>query len=221
MLAKEVKRFFVFLLTFLILSYPISLQAKAYTSSDVVISKEILLDPIRYVPHYDFGDTSVLHMNHALYSWNEATGKWLLSRDPDNVHFDIVFPNQTPVGESDPEYGDHNNYVYHNVNSNWRYKGLNVTYVQKGITYTGNYNVKYEIITESDININMYHKWANSAQPGAYDLWSVFLHESGHTIGLGDRTSPKSAVMYEDIDANTEKRELTALDLYNVDYIYG
>lgn len=40
---------------------------------------------------------------------------------------------------------------------------------------------------EADIVINRNVSWANSAQPGKYDIQSTMTHEMGHVIGLTDK----------------------------------
>jgi hypothetical protein len=50
---------------------------------------------------------------------------------------------------------------------------------------------------EADMAINTRYAWSTgcTAQPGAFDLQSVYLHENGHVAGLGHSTD-LSAVMY-------------------------
>ena len=50
---------------------------------------------------------------------------------------------------------------------------------------------------EADMAINTRYAWSTGcrAQPGAFDLQSVYLHENGHVAGLGHSTD-LSAVMY-------------------------
>ena len=50
---------------------------------------------------------------------------------------------------------------------------------------------------EADMSINTRYAWSVgcTAQPGAFDLQSVYLHENGHVAGLGHSTDV-SAVMY-------------------------
>lgn len=78
-------------------------------------------------------------------------------------------------------------------------------------------------LTESDININSYYSWANSAQSGCYDLYSVFLHETGHAAGLADLydSGDSAAVMYGYSSTNTTKRVLTSDDEAGIEDIYG
>ena len=50
---------------------------------------------------------------------------------------------------------------------------------------------------EADMAINTRYTWTTgcTAQPGAFDLESVILHENGHVAGL-DHSTDRSAVMY-------------------------
>lgn len=78
-------------------------------------------------------------------------------------------------------------------------------------------------LQQSDVNINVYYSFANSAQPKCYDLYSVFLHETGHAMGLKDlySDSDKPAVMYGYSYVNTTKRNLTTDDKNGITAIYG
>jgi hypothetical protein len=52
-------------------------------------------------------------------------------------------------------------------------------------------------VDEADMAINTRYAWSTgcTAQPGAFDLQSVYLHENGHVAGLGHSTDI-NAVMY-------------------------
>jgi hypothetical protein len=77
-------------------------------------------------------------------------------------------------------------------------------------------------VTQVDFNINTYYSWANSAQPGCYDVFSVFLHETGHPAGLDDlySSSDTSAVMYGHATTNATKRSLAQDDKNGIAAIY-
>lgn len=65
--------------------------------------------------------------------------------------------------------------------------------------------------------------FANSAQVGCYDLYSIFLHETGHAVGLADLygSSDTSKVMYGYVSRNATKRNLTADDKAGIASIYS
>ena len=61
------------------------------------------------------------------------------------------------------------------------------------------------LLTPADIAINMSFQWANSAQPGKYDVWTVFMHEAGHAVGIKDNPRWPDAVMYAIAYPNARK----------------
>ena len=74
----------------------------------------------------------------------------------------------------------------------------------------------------------MYYNWANSAQPNAFDLWTVFLHEAGHVYGLSDIDPDNAAndvyknrVMYGKVAKNTTKRYITSAEVNILQFIYS
>ena len=59
-------------------------------------------------------------------------------------------------------------------------------------------------LIESDIVFNVDHAFTNGAQRNAFDTWYVFLHETGHTLGLADTPSNiNDAIMYSGSIADT------------------
>ncbi len=110
-----------------------------------------------YYVHKDFSDTTFADMNHALYKWYQACGYNLMRRHPTERHSRSDFNSSTsrdnlnlvyrvPVGVD--EYVAANRLRSHSANG---------------------------MIFESDINFNMSKKFANSAQPGAFDSYSIFF----------------------------------------------
>lgn len=149
---------------------------------------------IKYVASYSFGSTSMSAMNEAIYKWNSVIGWSSMSRDPSLRHYDNIINSF-----------DNKNYIYKVIGAD--YLAINYSRAENGI------------LVESDINFNTLIKWANSAQPGAYDFESVFLHETGHTAGLNH--SPfQTAVMYKYLPSNTTKRYLTQDDINQINALY-
>lgn len=159
-----------------------------------------------YYVHQDFGGETMSHMNDALYLWNQATGYTLMKRDP------MYRYNKTDYGTTSAKDGVSN--VYRKNVGIGKYVAQNTTYSQ----VHGN----SVFIVESDININVAHKYANSAQPACYDTWSIFLHETGHTVGLQNcDIKSHDAVMYETARMNTiSYRYLKSADLNKLKEIY-
>lgn len=75
------------------------------------------------------------------------------------------------------------------------------------------------ILSESDVDINANYSWNNGAASGAYDVQSVFLHEMGHSVGLG-HSEYSNAVMYRYVYTNTLRRSLASDDINGVKYLY-
>lgn len=202
MLKKELKRFLVLLLVSVVYIAPFSMKVHAFTESDVCKSGAILTTfEIRYIPHGDFGNLTISHMNEALYQWNKLLPIALLGREPTKRHYDSDYRN--PIRDQ-------------------KSKVYRVPWPDDKDVIAENYiDAPQGVIKESDININMACSWANSAQIGKYDFWTVFLHEAGHTVGLGDRTSAKyPSIMYHAIAMNTEIRTPRDVDIYSVEQIY-
>lgn len=195
MFRHEIKRFCLLTLAILICLISFPPTVSAYKISDYR-----LVDEIRYIPHQDFGSLSIAHMNDALYVWNEAMGEGLLSRSPTVRHTKTDYPTQD------------------NVNRVYRVcMGQESGVLAENQPYL---NLYWQVI-ESDININMSFTWANSAQPGKMDLWTVFMHEAGHTIGLSDEgKNHPEAVMYFQIPENHERRSLSEDDIKGVRYLF-
>lgn len=177
-------------------SFP-AIPANAYVLSEYNVW---LGDTIRYIPHEDFGSLSVSHMNEALYEWNEAMDAGYLGRYPSYTHDDSDYPNR-----------DNQCKVYRLNRGQNGVLGANYVW----------HNTSTKMVLESDIYTNMSYTWANSAQPGKYDYWTFFMHEAGHSVGIGDNRDVPDAVMYYKIDPNTEKRTLRVDDRNAIKAIYG
>lgn len=152
-----------------------------------------------FTPYRGFTTMSIEHMGQAALKWNAAAGSTLLRISTSTHSVTTGYPSRDGV-----------NRVYR-IDVGRDYLAECTTW------YTG------DRVLESDININVYYAYANSAQPGCYDLYSVFLHETGHTMGLRDLydESDQLAVMYGIQNTNTMKRNLTRDDTNGIAAIYG
>jgi hypothetical protein len=190
MLSKAKKGACLFLASLVLIITICSQSAYAYWLNGYHISS-----PLYFVPHSGYGETSKQHFNDAMYIWNYWSGHDLMHRLT-TTHSSTNFPSN-----------DGNNYIYR-VNVGLGYIGLTHYYP------TGS------IMTSADINLNMFYPWANSQQPGCYDVWTVFLHEAGHAAGLG-HSLYQNAVMYPIIPINTEKRDLAQDDKLGIQACYS
>lgn len=73
-----------------------------------------------------------------------------------------------------------------------------------------------------DVHINHDKVWVDVAAGGSggFDLWSVVLHELGHSLGLGHTADP-STIMYPFLSPNTARRTLAPDDIAGINALYG
>lgn len=154
---------------------------------------------ITFVPYSGFSSTTISHFNEALWQWNKYSGQSLMRRTPTETHSTTNYPSN-----------DGNNYIYR-VNTGTG------DYVAQTTRY---YNATTKVVASADINLNMYYKWANSAQSDRFDVWTVFVHEAGHVAGLAHSTN-SSAVMYPTTKKNYLNRYPTQDDINGIQKIYG
>lgn len=183
--------FFVLILSSFFAFQGISVDA--YKTNPYKISS-----PLTFIPHNNFSSTSISHFNDALYQWNAQAGKTLMTRHSTSRHTSNSYPQSDGI-----------NRIYR--------KGVGVgTYVAQATT---RYNTTTKKVIESDINMNISHPFANGAQPDKFDVWTVFLHETGHSAGLG-HSAVASAVMYPTIKHNQLKRTLSSDDKLGINELY-
>lgn len=173
----------------------LSVSALAYETNGNKI-----YDPITFIPNSQFGTTPRSHMRAAVGKWNSAAGSAKMSVSTTTHTKTSGYPRR-----------DDNCYVY-------RINTGTSDYVAQCTSYRNLFGYLYE----ADININVYYAFANSAQVGCYDLYSIFLHETGHAMGLSDLygSSDSAKVMYGYVNTNTTKRNLTADDKAGIASIY-
>lgn len=165
-------------------------EAQAYSYNG-----NLVLNQIRFIPHVNFGQTSIAHFNEAIYQWNSNAGWALMSRDPISRHSQSIFPNH-----------DDMNGIYK------MYVGPD--YLASTQRWTmGNHTV------EADININPYYPYHNKGASGYFDTWTVFIHEAGHVAGMS-HSNYQDAVMYPTIADGVEKRYLHWDDVAGISGLY-
>lgn len=192
---KKLKKFLSLLLATVMITTLTAPSALAYEKLSHKIKSTLT-----YTPYSGFGTTSVSHMGEAVSKWNNAAGSTL-----------ITISSNTHSSTSGYPTKDGKNYIYR---------------IDVGQDYVAQCYYWWGVLgnlQQSDVNINVYYSFANSAQPKCYDLYSVFLHETGHAMGLKDlySDSDKPAVMYGYSYVNTTKRNLTTDDKNGITAIYG
>ena len=136
--------------------------------------------------------------------WNQAMDAGYLGREP-------------VIRHPDPETDYPGNGRYDGNSKVYRvHAGTNGTYVAQMTPGEG-----AGLLTSADIAINMSFQWANSAQPGKYDFWTVFMHEAGHVVGIADNDILPNSVMYGVARLNHTRRSLTDFEYTMLDAIYG
>lgn len=140
-----------------------SFSADAYATLSHRLDKD---DMLVYYVHQDFSSSTFSHTNEALYKCSVASGYNMMKRHPTTRY------SWTDLNKDSSR--DDTSFVYR--------IGVEVSGY---IAINRNRSLGSHVI-ESDINFNADKKFANSAQPDCFDIWSIFLHETGHTVGLDD-----------------------------------
>ncbi len=145
----------------------------------------------KYIPSSNFTQTTYSHMNEAMWQWNKDAG-WFgpvtittVSNSRHNNDNDSRFGFDRPLSRNNGEFC-----VYKETWSG-REDDVGVCLGQVELWPWPFENR----LSDADILINTYHRFANSAQPGCYDTWSVFLHEMGHAVGVGHPSIFTDSVM--------------------------
>lgn len=194
------KKFRKILAVFVCVALFFSVVTTAYASGYGLLN-HVIDTPIAFVPHSGFNSTSVAHMDEAIGKWNTAIGEYAMFIVYSWTHLEATgYPNKDGL-----------NYIYR--------MDVGEDYLAQCYFWWNGLTGK---LTQCDININMYYSWANGAVQNSYDLYSVFLHETGHTAGLADiyDDAYQSVVMYGYSDPNTMKRNLTSYDIAGINELY-
>lgn len=191
------KKFLIFLTVVMIISISL-VPIFAYEENGKYVTSTLT-----FVPYSGFGSTSRTHMSNAAGVWSARVSDFTLISVSSNTHSD----------EDGYYTRDYNNYIYReDVGAG--YVGVAATWQSDGV------------VSECDINLNMYYSWSNSAQSGCYDVYSIILHEFGHPLGLADLDdsdlySYDTAVMWHAAKTNSTKRTLKTDDKNGIDAIYN
>jgi len=166
---KVIRRIFPLLLVICIALSSVSI-VNAFT-----LNSRKIYTPKAFSYHMNFGSTTVSQFSAALSQWNSAANRNIMSLSG-STHANTDYPKLDDV-----------NRIYR----------LNVgnTYLGECQPWSLSTNYMFKALYEADININVYHDFANSAQANKYDVATVFIHEAGHAAGL-DHTSTINQVMY-------------------------
>ena len=188
------KRYIVNFAVLLCVSASLVISASAYVKLGFTVGSKVT-----YYPYEGFASLSRTHMSNAATVWNDAAGSTLLAVST------TTQPNRSGYYKDDGK-----NYIY-------------AEDVGAGSVAQNHYWYSYSKLTQSDINFNMYYSWANSAVNNAYDVYSVCLHEFGHTMGLGDVKTDgykSRSIMYYTVYTNSTRRTLLSEDLAGIRALY-
>lgn len=154
------KRSLSFLLVIVLTITVSSVPTGAY-----VLDSHKVLKHINLIPHSGFGTETIAHFNEACYEWNKLSNKYTLQRSATQRHNETNFYTMLP--------GPRSNRIYRVAN--------------KSDLGPGQTRLKINSIKQletTDININMAFAFSNGGLKNTYDVWTVFVHELGHVVGL-------------------------------------
>lgn len=153
---------------------------------------------LTFIPYEDFTSLTIQHIRESMQKWGNPVGRTLLSMSM-----------STHSETKGYKVKDGKNLIC-------KEKAANEYIAQ---TWPTDYDLWTGELKEVDININRDCEFANSAQKGKYDLYSIFLHEAGHACGVG-HSLLTNAVMYEHSETGVQKRILTSDDKSGVKAVY-
>ena len=199
MIKFRIKKFLSIVAVFILISLLFSIYSIA--NAEMVTLDHSVWTTVIFVPYSGFSELSRQHFSYAAARWNSK-----LSWDPVICSLSSTHNLTNFTGG----YGDGNDYVY-------RYNTGTNNYLM--LTHYI-YNPTTGELYEADINVNTYYRWANSGTGGRHDIWSAFIHEIGHVLGLGHQDDVPS-VMASNLPKDTERRELYTYDINLVRKIYS
>lgn len=189
----------ILIIAIIVTSIPF-LRTFAYNTTGHRLNTDYILT---FVPHKDFGATSIAHFNEALWNWNSTVGMSLMSREPTLRHNTTGYPQN-----------DNKHYIYREYNDNIE------AIAQIKLYYSAWPNE--DVLKSADILINTKHKFSNGNQSNTFDTWSIFEHEAGHAAGLHHTNlNNYNIVMYKEISTDMIRRNLHQDDINGIRSIYN
>ncbi len=155
------------------------------------------------IPSANFTSATITHMGQMFNLWNNAAGKTLMTISSSRHYDDDTSANY----RSHAAMYDKQHKTYREERGEYsavgQMYGTRVTDFWLGTK-----------IESADILINMQYSFANSAQPNRYDTATVFLHEAGHALGLGESNLQSfQSIMHQQMFMNVERRYLYQDDI--------
>ncbi len=156
-----------------------------------------LYKTLTFYPYISIGSTSLDHFNEAFWNWNKENSTYKLKRATAPVHY------KTNFYELNDSKDDGTSRVY---------KVSNPQKEAPGPSYTFRDKTSGRIVNAAAINLNPARPLSNGAKKGTYDVWTVFIHEAGHVLGLEHPKDWSTDSVMNVYPVDTMKRTLTSYD---------
>lgn len=187
---KKIAKIFSLVLCFAIISTLFAIPSSAYTFET---GGKRQSTPVYFYIASQGDNRFVTDFKSAMSAWN-------------NAGFGSLIQYSGRRSALVPSYDGYNTVTFGNRGSTVALAITNISYY----TNTG-------VIVESDIDVNTYYTFkfsTDSALVSGYDAQSMFTHELGHALGLGEEYNETEATMYYNMGINeTKKRSLHSDDI--------